>query len=47
MGHHSKLEVLDYLGRAEVGAVGTSSMGSPRQRMMHFAVDEDFNFYLT
>lgn len=47
MGQHSKQEVLDYLGRAEVGAVGTSSMGSPRQRMMHFAVDEDFNFYLT
>ncbi len=43
----SKQDVLDYLGRAEVAAVGTSSMGSPRQRMMHFAVDEEFNFYLS
>lgn len=47
MSTRSKQEVLDYLNRAEVAAVGTSSMGSPRQRMMHFAVDEQFNFYLT
>ena len=47
MAQRSKQEVLDYLSRAEVGAVGTSNMGLPRQRMMHFAVDEDFNFYLT
>jgi 1,4-dihydroxy-2-naphthoate octaprenyltransferase len=47
MAQRSKQDVLDYLGRAEVAAIGTSSMGSPRQRMMHFAVDEEFNFYLT
>ncbi len=47
MAQRSKQDVLDYLSRAEVGAVGTSNMGLPRQRMMHFAVDEDFNFYLT
>lgn len=47
MAKRSKQEVLDFLGRSEVGAVGTSNMGSPRQRMMHFAADEDFNIYLT
>lgn len=47
MAIRSKEEVLSYLGRAEVAAVGTSNMGLPRQRMMHFAVDEHFNFYLT
>ncbi|WP_256760971.1 prenyltransferase [Cohnella sp. WQ 127256] len=47
MAQRSKQDVLDYLERAEVAAVGTSNMGSPRQRMMHFAADEDFNFYLT
>lgn len=47
MTQRSKQHILEYLGRAEVGAVGTSNMGSPRQRMMHFSVDEDLNFYLT
>lgn len=47
MADRTKEDVLAYLARAEVGAVGTSNMGSPRQRMMHFAVDEEFNFYLT
>ncbi len=47
MANHSKDEVLAYLGRAEVGAVGTSNLGSPRLRMMHFAADDDFNIYLT
>lgn len=47
MGQRTKEEVLAYLGRAEVGAVGTSNMGSPRQRMMHFAADESFDVYLT
>lgn len=47
MSERTKQDILEYLGRAEVGAVGTSNMGSPRQRMMHFAVDEDLNFYLT
>jgi len=47
MAQRSKQEVFEYLERAEVAAVGTSNMGLPRQRMMHFAVDEEFNFYLT
>src|SRR5690625_2138649 len=47
MTQRSKQHIMEYLERAEVGAVGTSSMGSPRQRMMHFAIDEDLNFYLT
>lgn len=47
MAKRTKEEVYAYLGRAEVAAVGTSDMGMPRQRMMHFAADRDFNIYLT
>lgn len=47
MAERSKQEVLEYLSRAEVTAVGTSNMGSPRQRMMHFGYDEDFNIYVS
>ncbi|HTO15453.1 MAG TPA: prenyltransferase [Edaphocola sp.] len=47
MAQRSKEEVLAYLGKAEVAAVGTSDMGSPRQRMMHFGYDEDFNIYVS
>jgi 1,4-dihydroxy-2-naphthoate octaprenyltransferase len=47
MAQRSKQEVLDYLARSEVAAVGTSNMGSPRQRMMHFAADDEFNIYVT
>ena len=47
MAQRTKEQVLEYLGRAEVAAVGTSNMGSPRQRMMHFAADDDFDVYLT
>ena len=47
MSKRSKQEVLSFLEKAEVAAVGTSNMGSPRQRMMHFAVDEDFNVYVS
>ncbi|HRQ50651.1 MAG TPA: hypothetical protein PLR74_08965, partial [Agriterribacter sp.] len=47
MAQRSKKEVLDYLERAEVAAVGTSNMGTPRQRMMHFGADEDFNIYVS
>lgn len=43
----SNEDILAYLARAEVAAVGTSNMGSPRQRMMHFAADENFDIYLT
>lgn len=47
MAQRSKKEVLDYLERAEVAAVGTSNMGTPRQRMMHFGYDGDFNIYVS
>jgi len=47
MAQRSKQEVLDYLSRAEVAAVGTSNMGTPRQRMMHFGADENFNIYVS
>lgn len=47
MAQRSKKEVLEYLERAEVAAVGTSNMGSPRQRMMHFGADENFNMYVS
>jgi 1,4-dihydroxy-2-naphthoate octaprenyltransferase len=47
MAERSKQEVLNYLSRAEVAAVGTSNMGTPRQRMMHFGADENFNIYVS
>ena len=47
MAQRSKQEVLDYLSRAEVAAVGTSYMGTPLQRMMHFGADDDFNIYVS
>ncbi len=47
MAQRSKQEVLDYLSRAEVASVGTSNMGTPRQRMMHFGFDNDFNLYVS
>ncbi|MEO6133773.1 MAG: prenyltransferase [Ginsengibacter sp.] len=47
MAQRSKQEVLAYLERAEVAAVGTSNMGSPRQRMMHFGFDDNFNIYVS
>lgn len=47
MAQRSRKEVLEYLERAEVAAVGTSNMGTPRQRMMHFGADEDFNIYVS
>lgn len=47
MAQRTRQQVLDYLNRAEVAAVGTSNMGTPRQRMMHFGVDENFNVYVS
>lgn len=47
MAQHSKEKVLAFLERAEVAAVGTSNMGTPRQRMMHFGFDENFNLYVS
>jgi len=47
MAERSRQEVLEYLSRAEVAAVGTSDMGTPRQRMMHFGADDNFNIYVS
>ncbi len=47
MAQHSREEVLAFLEKAEVAAVGTSNMGTPRQRMMHFGADEHFNLYVS
>lgn len=47
MAERNKRDILDYLSRAEVASVGTSDMGSPRQRMMHFGTDNDFNIYVS
>jgi 1,4-dihydroxy-2-naphthoate octaprenyltransferase len=44
---HSKEKVLDFLNSVDIAAIGTSSMGSPRQRMMHYAYDENLNLYLS
>lgn len=47
MAKRSQKEVYEYLQRAEVTAVGTSNMGTPRLRMMHFGADADFNIYVS
>lgn len=47
MAQRTKKDVFDYLQRAEVTAVGTSNMGTPRMRMMHFGADENFNIYVS
>lgn len=47
MAERTREEVLAFLERAEVAAVGTSNMGSPRQRMMHFGADDDFTIYVS
>ncbi|HRP88956.1 MAG TPA: UbiA family prenyltransferase [Edaphocola sp.] len=47
MAQRNKQDVLAYLAKAEVAAIGTSDMGSPRQRMMHYGFDEDFNIYVS
>lgn len=44
---HTKEKVLEFLASVDIAAIGTSNQGSPRQRMMHFAYDEDFNLYLS
>ncbi|MBI4318806.1 MAG: 1,4-dihydroxy-2-naphthoate octaprenyltransferase [Chloroflexi bacterium] len=41
-----KAEIVALLDRAEVAAVATSSGKGMRNRMMHFAVDDDLNVYL-
>lgn len=47
MAQRNKSEVIYYLRGAEVASVGTSDMGKPRQRMMHFGVDDEFNIYVS
>ncbi|NJP37307.1 1,4-dihydroxy-2-naphthoate octaprenyltransferase [Alkalicoccus luteus] len=47
MAQRSAEDILNYLEKAEVASVGTSNMGKPRQRMMHFASDERFHIYLS
>ncbi|MFC4735789.1 1,4-dihydroxy-2-naphthoate octaprenyltransferase [Bacillus daqingensis] len=47
MAQRSAEDILNYLDKAEVASVGTSNMGKPRQRMMHFASDERFHIYLS
>jgi 1,4-dihydroxy-2-naphthoate octaprenyltransferase len=45
--NEEKEKIWKYLSQSEVASVGTSDMGAPRQRMMHFAVAEDLTLYLT
>ena len=44
---YTKEQVLEFLNHVETAAIGTSNMGLPRIRMMHFAVDEHFNIYVS
>ncbi len=46
MSQHGRDEVLSLLKQANVGAVATSAGDRIRNRMMHFAVDDDFTVYL-
>lgn len=43
---HNQEEILQFLKSADVATVATSAGEKIRSRMMHFAVDNDFNFYL-
>ncbi|MBI4302413.1 MAG: pyridoxamine 5'-phosphate oxidase family protein [Chloroflexi bacterium] len=43
---HSKEEILAILNSVEVAAVATAAGDRLRNRMMHFAADDDFNLYL-
>lgn len=40
-------KVFEFLDQCEIAAVGTSDMGFPRQRMMHFAVNDRLEINLT
>ena len=44
---HSREEILSLMDNVEVAAVATSAGERLRIRMMHYAVDENFNIYLT
>ncbi len=43
---HSKEEISTHLNAVEIATVSTISGDGVRNRMMHFAFDKDFNFYL-
>lgn len=43
---HARSEILAVLEEAEVAAIATAAGKGMRNRMMHFAVDEDLNVYL-
>lgn len=43
----SEQDVLDFLGRRDIAAIGTSNLGSPRQRMMHFAYNDRFEIIVS
>lgn len=45
--NHTKAEILDSLEKADVASVATSAGIHLRQRMMHFAIDKDFQIYLS
>jgi 1,4-dihydroxy-2-naphthoate octaprenyltransferase len=44
---HTNEEVKAFLQRADVAAIGTTDLGMPRQRMMHFAVGDNFEIYVS
>jgi uncharacterized pyridoxamine 5'-phosphate oxidase family protein len=43
---HDKEEILSVLENVDIVAVATLAGNIPRIRMMHYAVDKDFNLYL-
>ncbi|MBI2836283.1 MAG: 1,4-dihydroxy-2-naphthoate octaprenyltransferase [Chloroflexi bacterium] len=43
---HSPREILDVMERVEIAAVATSAGDKIRNRMMHYAADENFTIYL-
>ncbi|MBI2852373.1 MAG: 1,4-dihydroxy-2-naphthoate octaprenyltransferase [Chloroflexi bacterium] len=43
---HSRREILDVMDKVEIAAVATSAGDKIRNRMMHYAADENFNVYL-
>lgn len=44
---HTNDEVKAFLQRADVAAISTTDLGTPRQRMMHYAVGENFEIYVS
>lgn len=44
---HGRAQILEKVKTMEYGVVATLDQGKPKVRAMHFAVDDDFNFYLS